>query len=524
MEMKNSVRSRTWNTSMNLITGLGGQLLVVLFNFISRTVFIKTLGSDYLGINGLFSDILKMLSLTELGIDTAVNFRLYKPLADHDEKRIRLLMKFYKRAYIVVGLVIFAGGLLLLPFLPYLVKDYYKFEQLNINAVFVFIIYLAQSTSSYLFFAARTSIVKADQKWYLINIVDYAVTVIVNIIQIIILVLLRDFIIYTVISAAGVILQSFLNAIVSTKMYPYAFEKDKDNISKSEITDIFKDIASLFVFKVNTVILKASDNLVLSIFIGLEIVGLYSNYLMFYLTITTLLQRVYDSVRASTGNLFANSSDDEKRKFFETMNFISILLYGTACVGIALEVDEFIACWIGSGFIIAQPFAILIGVEILFAGLKKNLNQIRNVSGVFKQMWYRPLIGIILNLVVSIVLVRIIGIYGVIIGTISADVLTNFMLDPFVIYKYSLNGHGSAKDYYVRNFLYFIVLTVVLVLDYFVCQNFITGFGWLSVIVHAIICGISVPIALCIVFHKTREYRYLKSIVMKGFKQLFCKG
>lgn len=505
-EMKNN--SRTKNSILNLLTGFGGQLFTTVLSFVVRTVFIRTLGKEYLGINGLFSNILSMLSLTEFGLDTAINFKLYKPLAEHDECRIRVLMKFYRNAYRIVGAVILVLGLCLIPALPLLIKDYDSLEALGINAVLIFVLFLLQSVSSYLFFASRSAIIKADQKQHIVDISEWCVSIFKTVSSIVILLMFKNFVLYTASIIAFSILQNFVNAIIAKRLYRYAFTPTKDKLSKEELVDTFKDLSAVFVNKANNVVVKSTDNIVLSAFIGLAIVGLYSNYLLFYTTIRSILSRVYTAFKASAGNLFAIESTKTKYQFFENMNYLSALLFGTACVGVAVVADELITVWIGSEYVIPQPFALLVGIEILFVGLKLNLGQIRNVAGAFRQMWFRPILGIIINLGVSIVFVQFLGIYGVLIGTIAADVLANFLVDPSIIHKHVFENIKPVSTYYFRNFLYFLVLAVVGLLDWLFCQNVLVGYGWLSVIVHAVVCGASVPLSFLLVFRKRHETAY----------------
>lgn len=509
--------SRTQNSLLNLITGMGGQLLASALKFITRTVFIFTLGKSYLGINGLFSDILTMLSLTELGFDTAINFKLYKPLAEKDTKRVCMLMKFYKQAYTVVGIAIMVLGLLMIPLLHFLIKDYDTLEILGVNVTLVFVLYLFQSVSSYMFMAYKSAIIKADQREYILNIAEYIVTIFTNIFQIVVLLLWHDFIIYTISVILHSISKNIINAIIAQNYYPYVFIKNKDSISKEEMKELFKDCAALFVYKVNGVVLKATDNMILSTFIGLNIVGLYSNYLMLYTTIKAFLNRFYDATKASMGNLYAVSNIEKQYNFFEIMNFITIIFYGTACIGVSVTADELINCWIGNDYVIAQPFSTLMGIEILFWGLKTNLGQVRNVSGVFRQMWFRPLLGIIINLGVSVIMVQTIGIYGVLIGTIVADVLTNFIFDPFIIYKYSFENYQSVSAYYKKNFGYIMLLAIVWGADMLLCSVVLLGYGWISVIVHIVICGISVPCVFILLYWRKPECQY---IVQKGVSAL----
>ena len=512
-------QSRTKNSILNLVTSVFGQFLIIALNFVTRTVFIKVLGKQYLGINGLFSDILSMLALTELGIDTAMNFKLYKPLAQGDEKRVRLLMKFYRNAYTVVGFVILTLGLGLIPFLHLFIKDYDSLGKLGINASLIFVMYLMQSVSSYFFFASRSAIVKADQKSYMLNVAGYVVTLATNLAQIAVLLISGDFILYTGCVIIFVIIKNFINAAIAKKYYPYAFKKEKDSLDKAEVKDIFKDLGALFVYKINSVVVKATDNMVLSTFIGLEIVGMYSNYLMIYFAVKSVVQKAYMAVKASMGNLFAVADTEEKYRFFEVMNFISALLYGTACVGIAVLANEFILLWIGESYVIPEPFSMLVGIETLFMGLKYNLGQVRNVTGVFRQMWFRPVIGIIVNIVASVGLVQVIGIYGVVMGTILSDIFSNFMVDPSVIHKYAFDNFRPVSEYYIRNAKYGAVLLVTGLADRFICMNLFTGHGIVSFAVHTLICGASVPAVFYLVFGRRHECIYLINIGKRLLKR-----
>lgn len=515
----NKKNSRTQNSIRNMTTSMGGQLLNTLLQFVVRTIFIQTLGKSYLGINGLFSNILTMLSLTELGLDTAINFKLYKPLAEKDEKRVRVLMKFYKDAYRLVAIAVTVLGLCVIPLLPKLIKDYDSLEGLGINATVIFLLYLMQSVSSYMFFASRSAIIKADQKMYKINVAGYFVNLGKSVTEIIVLFLTKNFVLYTFVAIAFTIIGNGIYAYIAKRDYAYAFKKEEEKLSKAEIKDMFKDLGALFVNKINNVVIKSTDNLVLSSVLGLAIVGLYSNYFLFYTTIKTILSKLLSSVKASAGNLFAVESTEKKYNFFEIMNFIAVLIFGIGAVGVAVVADELITVWIGSDYVIPQPFSIILSIEIIFTGLKINLGQIRNVSGAFRQMWFRPIIGIIINLVVSIVMVNFIGINGVLIGTISADILANFMVDPKIIYKVAFENYRPVSEYYVRNIKYLLVLLLIGILDKFICANLLVGFGWISVIVHSVICGISVPVIFLLLFHNKKECQYFINKFSKVLKK-----
>lgn len=228
------VKKRTRNTFLNLISGFAGEAIIYLLNFIMRTVFIQTLGREYLGIGGLFSNILSLLSLAELGIGTALNYRLYKPLKENDEERLCALMSFYKRVYSFIGLGILILGITLIPFLKYLINDYEKFAQLYLNAGVVFFLYLMQSVSTYWFFAYKSAIVKAAQKEYYLNVIGYAGALITSVAQIVVLIFTRNYMVYIAVVIAFNILQNYMYACVVNRLYPfikrrlrYVFQKKK---------------------------------------------------------------------------------------------------------------------------------------------------------------------------------------------------------------------------------------------------------------------------------------------------------
>lgn len=501
--------SRTKNTILNFITSTGGQLLATALKFVTRTIFIQVLGKSYLGINGLFSDILTMLSLTELGFDSAINFKLYKPLAQNDIKRVRILMKFFRQVYAVVGCTILAMGLMVIPLLPHLIRDYDTLALLGLNAVGIFLLHLMNSVCSYLFFAYRTAVIRADQKVYILSIADFFVVLLSNLVQIIILLTTGSFVLYTATLVLFSVLQNLVNAVIIKRRYPEVFIPEPESLSRQEVADMFKDCGALFVYKVEGVVLKATDNMVLSSFIGLTIVGMYSNYLILYNTITSFLKKLYGATKASVGNLYVVADMKTKYVFFQVMNYLTAVLYGTACVGIAVEANELLRCWIGVDYLIPQPFPVLVGIEIFFVGIKENLGQVRQISGVFRQMWFRPILGVIVNLGVSITLVRKYGIYGVLMGTVAADVLTHFLVDPFVIYRHTFEEYRPVAEYYKKNVGYCLLLLVIGMLDAWLCSVVMVGYGWASFVVHVCICGLSVPAAFALVYWNSAERNYL---------------
>lgn len=519
----NKTNSRVTNSIYNFTTSIGGQFITVLMNFIVRTVFIHTLGRSYLGINGLFSNILSMLSLTELGLGSAILFKLYDPIAKRDEHRIALLMKFYKTAYRVIGIAVATLGIGLIPFLPVLIKNYDSLAALNINAVLIFTLFVFRSVSSYLFFSFKSGIIKAHQKEYVINLVSYAFTIAAGILRIIFLLLIPNFFIYILISIVQSIGQNIVCAIIADRMYPYINEMTAERISNAEVKGIMKDCGALFIYKANSFVLKATDNIVLSAFIGVEMVGLYSNYYIFYTTINTLLSKIYDSLTHSLGNLHTEHKTHYEYEVFKAIGLITAIVGGTIAVGITCVADEFVNTWIGTTWVIQQPFSLLLGIELYTLAINKYLNRFRTIMGLFRQAKFRPIATMVINLVVSILLAQFCGIYGVLIGTIVANWLTMLWYDPIIIHKYGFGDGFPVRNYFLQLVQYTVIIAVVGTIDYLVCKNILVGYGWFSVVIHALLCGISVPIVLLLTQNAKEEGQYVMALIKRYTKKFVAK-
>lgn len=508
--------SRTKNSALSLITGIGGQVLNETLRFITRTIFIYTLGKMFLGINGLFSEIMVMLSLTNLGVGTAIIYRLYKPIAENDEHQVRILLKFYRKAYHVIALIILIIGLCLLPFLDVIIKDYNRLGAIGLNAEFVYILFLGQSIVSYLFYAYRNCVFAADQKQYIINAVNIVVSIITAIIQIAVLCIFKDFITYLVVGILDGIIKNLVVAILTYKQYPAYFKKESDSLPKAEIKTMFKDCGALLVFRINGVVQKSTGNFILSAFIGLAVVGLYSNYLVIYTSIRTLSNQLFSAIRGSMGNLFAsNASIDDKYKFFEVMNFITMLIFGTCGTTLCININELMYCWIGEDYLIPQPFPLLLGIEVLIMGLVLNLNQIRTVTGLFRQMWTRPIFSMIANLVVTLIAVQKIGVFAIPLGYIVSISCTNLVADPYVIHKYGFMNDKKVSDYYLKNIKYLTAVICGGACSYFINSNLFTNINWLTLISHTLITVLCTVLFFILFFNNTNEYRYLYQKMVK---------
>ena len=511
--------TRTQNSFFNVLTSVAATILVVILGFITRTIFVRTLGIDFQGIEGEFSNILSVLSLADLGIGTAIVFKLYKPIEENDRPRILVLMKLYRQVYTVIGLVITALGLLLIPFLPYLARDYDLFARLHMSPVLVFLIYLLHTASSYWLFAYKSSFVRANQKSYILTVVSYVTSILSSLLQIAALIIARSFYLYILVRWAETAVSGIIGAVICNKRYPWINDKTEDKVSRAELKEFFKDCSALLLYRIHNVIINSSDYIVLTAVIGFRAGGLYSNYLYVKNALRSLLDTVINSFQASLGSIYSTGNLDWSRLIFRTMNLIVIWLYGIGAIGLAILMDEFIPLWLGTseyvitawefrgtGPLVSTPLALLVGIEMYIIGQRQYFMIFREAMGLFQHYKYRPILSVIVNLVFCIPGVYYLGPAGCVISTIIAGLTTNLVFDPIVIHRYAL--HLPVRIYYTRNLLYAAVITAAGILTWFLC-GLVPLEGVPGFLVRGCVCA-AVPSAVIVLcYHRTEEFQFL---------------
>ena len=329
----------------------------------------------------------------------------------------------------------------------------------------------------------------------------------------------KSFELYVLILISTTILQNLAGAILASKLYPYINNKTKDRVDKKEVKELFKDCRAIILYRINDVVLKATDNLVISASLGLAAVGIYSNYYILYRTINQIFNKIFESVVHSLGNLHTEKNYNHEYVVFKTTNFIAIILGATAGIGVFCVSNELIFLWIGKKWILAQPFSLLMGFEAYTLASRLYLSRWRTAMGLFQQAKYRPVFAMIINLIVSIILVKYLGICGVLIGTIIADWTTIIWYEPLIIHKHGLKNKFSLKLYYLKNFSYLLVLIFAAFINYEICKNLFLGLGWLSFAIHTLICGMLTPLIFLFIYRKTDEGKYFIGILKKQFKR-----
>lgn len=496
-------KSRTKNTIKNIKTGIIMQIINKLMIFVERTVFINMLNSEYLGVNGLFTNILTILSFAELGIGTAIIFNMYKPVAYNDKEKIKSLMKLYKKSYNVIGIIIFALGLLIIPFLKFIIKDASNVKE-NMN--FIYILFLINTSVSY-FFTYKKSIISAHQQESIINKIDSVVYLLKSTFQISFLYLTRNFIIYLVIQIIFTLLENIYISKKADKMFPFLKEKNVKNLEKAEKVNIFKNVKSLIVYKFGSVIMFGTDNILISSMLNVASVGLCSNYNMIINAIKSIMNSMLNGITASIGNLNAIANKEKKEDIFYQVTFLNFWIYTFCSILFMILLNPFIKLWVGEGFVLQLSIPIALSVSFWIEGLRMPAYTYRVTLGLFEKGKATPYIGAISNIILSIILGKKMGLVGILIATSIAQLISYSWIDPFLIHK---NEFKTSFKKYTLKYLKYIVIFII---TYFICMistKYIVISNLLEWILEAILLCFIINVCIIVFSYKSLEFQELK--------------
>lgn len=511
-----SSSSRTEKSILNVLTSVFGQLFSFVLSFTIRTVFIKTLGEVYLGLNGLYSNILSVLNLTEFGLGTAIVFELYRTVAKHDEEKTKQYLAFYKKAYICIGTIILIAGLCLVPFLHLFVNDVDLLGLINYRLVFV--LYLLNTVFSYFFFAYRQSVLQANQQEYKIRIITYIFKAIEMVLQIVGLFIFKNIYIYLVVPLVLGCISTVTKGILIGKWYPYILEKPNGKLSPEELKETSKNVFSVALYKISGCVINSTDNIIISSFVSIVLTGLYSNYLIITAAVNTILEKVFSAFTASIGNLNVAVGDDVERKYniFKTISFLNFWLYGFCSVCFCVLFKPFISIWIGQRFVMNSGTEIAIVVNFLLMGLQETVGTHRAAYGLFYKGRFRPIFSVLLNISFSILFVKIFpteyGVVAVLLGTIFSNLFVSWWYDAYIVFKYAFDR--KPWEFYGVFWLRVVYVLLICILFKAIC-NYILLPPVFSVVMYLGICCFGYNILFIVFFRKKPEFQYLWRVLIR---------
>jgi O-antigen/teichoic acid export membrane protein len=376
--------SRTKNSLINLTAAMVGQLVAVPIGFVARLVFIRILGAEYLGINGLFNSILTMLSLVELGIGPAIVFSLYKPLAEIDTKKVQAIMQLYKKAYAIIGTGIVVLGIGMTPFLSYLIKDVPDVNNIEI----IFLLFVGNSAISY-FYAYKQNLIIADQRRYIVTIYRYAFFSFLNLMQIAFLYATKNYIFFLIVQIALPCAKSHV-AKTADKLYPFLRQKTAERMDDETVREIKKNTGAMVSHKVGEIVTNSTDNIVISAMVGTIWVGLYSNYVLITIALNGIMGQFFSAITASIGNLGATSNKERLLVVFRRVQFATFWIFGFSAICLFYLFNPFIAVWIGKVYLLSMDTVLLLAVLVYVQGMRRAVLTFREALGLYWYDRYNP--------------------------------------------------------------------------------------------------------------------------------------
>lgn len=505
---------RTKNSIKNIYISIITQIVIILLGFISRKVFIDNLGAEYLGINGLLTNVLSMLSLVEGGIGTSIVYNLYKPLAEDDRPKITALVQLYKKVYGILAVIIFVLGMILYPFLGIFIKEDERIKFL----FFVYLIFVVKNVISYLN-AHKWSLINADQKGYVLARYNLLFNVVTTVSRILILKFTGNYILYLVIELFIIIVQNIWNGAIVNKRYPYIKTKDKYKIDSDIRANLKENVKAMFLHNIGSYCVFGTDNLLISAFVNLKTVGLYSNYTMIVNQLSALLNPILNGIGASVGNLIATEDDNKTYEIFNVVYLINFWIYSFSVIFLYNLLEPFIELWLGSGLLLDKFTFVIILLNFYLTGLRKSISMFKEKAGIFTPDKYAPIAEAAINLITSIILAKRLGLIGIFLGTTISSVSIPIWLQAKIVYNEIFNK--SVLVYFKKYLIYLIMTLSAGVITTIVCNKVVMNNEFFTLILKGIICVIIPNTLYLIVVFNTNEFKYIKSIIIDMIKNKF---
>lgn len=497
-------KSRTKNAKLNIVFGYIAQTGIFVLSFIGRKIFLNFLSADYLGINGLYSNILTVLSLAELGLDTAVIYSLYKPVAEHDTVLINSLLRFFKKVYYILAIVIFTIGLCLIPFLGFLITS----DLPSFDLIIYYVLFLINTVASY-FVAHKIALLSASQEQRVQKIVTLSTNFILQIMYIIVLIVWKNYYVYIITTICSTIISNVILSIVCSKLHPEIFkEKDVVEFDKKQIK---KRILSTFLYKLGGVMITSTDNILISVLVSTAAVGYYSNYYVVVGAIQGLIAVITTSMVSGIGNLATKGNAEEQSKLFYMLLFFYHTVGALGLVGFSLLFNNLISIWIGIDYLFDNLTVFIIAFNFYLTNAISPVWMFRESNGMFNEVKYVLLVRAALNILFSIIFGLLWGVFGIFLATALSLVLTNFWIEPRIIFKKVFSKPQSA--YWFKQLKYFALTSISFVACFFATTYL--GDSILMLVLKALIICVIVALVFVIPNCRTNEFNKLKSYLIK---------
>ena len=502
---------------MNMLTSASSQVVLGIVSFIERAIFLKYLTADLNGLNSLFFTVLSVLSISELGISSAIAFGLYKPIAEEDEEKIYAYMNIFRKAYYFIGSLIIACGFCLTPFIERFSKASEPIPGIHLY----FIIYFLAVGLTY-FSSYKQVLLEADQKKYIVNVGYCTGSIIQYLLQICVVVYTKNFTLYLIVFFITNIGKNIILSMITDKHYPFLKNKKykKVKISQDERKGLITNIKALCFHKLGEITISNTDNLLISYFFNLTTLGLYANYKIIVEAAYGAMRVFYLSITASIGNICATENDEIIYTGFKGINFVNYLLFSLTTSLLIILFQPIISLWVGKRFLLDFSTTVLIALVFFLAGLRKIIMNYHDAFGLFWADKYKSLLEAAVNLVLSLIFLKRYGLNGIFIGTIVSNICVGIWFEAYVVYK-----HGFKRNFftYLGTIAIYILATAFTTCVAYKATEFLVVTNWFDLILKAVMIFLILLILNFLLFFNTTSIRALRQSIKVRIKHRLNK-
>ena len=501
---------RKKNAVRNMFTGVSLKLITIFFPFVIRTMIIKTIGIEYLGLNSLFTSILQILSLSELGFGSAIVFSLYKPLAEDNEALVNAILNYYRKIYFIIGVIICVVGLCLLPFLDVFISGSVP---VNVNLYILYLMYLFNTCISYFFFAYKQAIILAQQRNDIDNNIATICATLKYILQILFLFLFKNYYLYVILIPIFTLVENLVRSRYIDKKFPQY--KCEGVLTSEEKKELFKKVFGLLLNKLSQACRNSFDSIILSAFLGLEMLAIYQNYYYIITALLSFISILVISVSGGIGNSIAVETVEKNYSDFKKYYFIYNWLSGWCACCLLCMFQPFVTLWVGKEYTLPIQVVFLICVYFYVLCIGNVTYTYREAAGLWWQDKYRPLVESLFNLIFNFILVLKFGVSGVVLSTILSMLLVNIPWASYILYKHYFKK--SCKEYLKKIFVNIILMCIISIFTYFICflfKNHIHNYVYM-LIMNGIICLIVPNLIYYLIYFNSKEFNDVKILFQK---------
>ena len=492
--------NRLKNVKRNIGWGAINSAVAILLPFLTRTAIIYSIGIEYTGLNTLFHSVLQILSFAELGVGSALVYSMYKPMAEGDDDKVCALLAFYRKCYFIIGIIMLSLGLILLPFIDYLIAGDVPCD---INVKMLFIIYMVDNVIGYLFYIYKSALFSASQRVDWISRINIVVQISKSIIQVVGVTLFRSYYIYAIALPVTTMLNNLLIHFMANYQFPQY--KCAGKLAANEISDIKTKIGGMFFQKIGSIILSSADTVVISAFLGLKVLGIYNGYYYIITALTSVLAILHRSLIPSVGNSLVKESKEKNYRDFQKFHFLYVWIVSWFCTCLLCLYQPFIRLWQGADNMLPMSLVVLFAVYF-FTWHSADMSHIyREALGRWWEGKFIPLISSLINLGLNLIMVRFIGLYGILLSTIISIVFINVPFIAYVIFKFYFEDISKMKGYILGLIKYCIIAIIVSSITFVITLS-IPLKGMIGLLITAVICVLIPNILYCLLFSHNEVY------------------